>query len=135
MNRRTLLATIGGLSTGLAGCIGQIISPAEEYDIGMSSNAFKPQTYTISVGDTVIWRNTSSRAHTVTAYANAIPGPAEYFASGGFESEQVARHAWPTEGSLAGSQEFEHAFDHRGEYRYFCIPHEIVMQGKILVTQ
>jgi plastocyanin len=141
MNRRTFLATTGGaMSAALAGCIGRSTFSPGEYDIGMSSNAFTPETYTISVGDTVVWKNTSSRAHSVTAYENAIPADGVYFASGGFESEQMARKSWVRQtgrngGKILGGKTYKHTFDVPGTYNYFCIPHEMVMVGKIIVEE
>lgn len=46
--------------------------------VSMVENAFKPRTTTVSVGDTVTWRNDGSSAHEVTASAfksgNVDPG-------------------------------------------------------------
>lgn len=141
MNRRTFLATTVGLtSAALAGCIGQGGTEGD-YDIGMSSNAFKPEEHTISAGDTVVWKNTSSRAHSVTAYEDAIPADAQYFASGGFESEQAARKSWVRQkgrdgGKVLGGKTYKHTFEVPGTYNYFCIPHEVVgMVGTITVEE
>lgn len=141
MNRRTFLATTVGLSSAaFAGCIGQG-STEGDYDIGMSSNSFIPEEYTISVGDTVVWKNTSSRAHSVTAYENTIPADATYFASGGFDSEQAARKSWLRQkgrngGKILGGKTYKHTFEVPGTYSYFCIPHEVVgMIGKIIVKE
>lgn len=141
MNRRTFLATTAGLtSVAFAGCT-SLGTTKGKYDIGMSSNAFIPEKYTISVGDTVVWKNTSSRAHSVTAYENTIPENAQYFASGGFDSEQAARKSWvrqtgPNGGKILGGQTYKHTFEVPGTYSYFCIPHEIVgMVGIINVKE
>lgn len=142
MDRRTFLATTVGLTSAtLAGCLtrGDALS-SDEYDIGMSSNAFKPKQKTVSVGDTVIWGNTSSRAHSVTAYENAIPDTASYFASGGFESEQAARESWRKQkgrdgGKISTGQTYTHTFETPGTFSYFCIPHEQMMTGVIVVEE
>lgn len=144
MDRRTFLATTVGLtSTALAGCLTRAQDGAlssDEYDIGMSSNAFKPNQKTVSVGDTVIWGNTSSRAHSVTAYENAIPDAATYFASGDFESEQAARKSWLKQkgrdgGKIFTGQTYTHTFETPGTFSYFCIPHEQMMTGVIVVEE
>lgn len=142
MNRRTFLATTGVTATALAGCLSLRSKLASgQYDVGMSTNAFRPPEYEITVGDTVIWGNTSSRAHSVTAYQSGIPDAADYFASGGFDSEQEARDAWVKQkgragGKIFGGETYEHTFDVPGTYHYFCIPHEYVgMVGKIIVTE
>jgi plastocyanin len=143
MNRRAFLAATGSLSAaGLAGCFGVGGEPAGEYDVGMSSDAFLPEAYpqegAIEVGETVVWKNTGSRTHTVTAYEGALPEGAAYFAAGGFDSEEAAREAWSSMGGERGAVEsgttYEHTFEVPGEYRYFCIPHEKTgMVGTITV--
>ncbi|WP_248908472.1 plastocyanin/azurin family copper-binding protein [Halocatena marina] len=143
MDRRTFLATtIGVTSVALSGCLrrsGALAS--DEYDIGMSSNAFKPEQYTTSVGETVVWGNTNSRPHSVTAYESAIPNDAQYFASGGFESEQNARKSWQNQkgrkgGKILTGQTYSHTFEIPGTYSYFCIPHEPAgMAGSVVVEE
>ena len=130
MDRRAYLRTVGGLSTvGLAGCSGLVTGPSDQsrdYDVGMSTAAFRPEAVEVAVGEAVVWRNTSSHAHTVTAYENEIPEEAAFFASGGFDDEQAARDGWmgQTKGALYQGDEYSHTFEVPGEYRYFCIPHE-----------
>jgi len=101
---------------------------------------FDPDAITVSVGDTVTWENVGTVGHSVTAYEDQIPDGAEYFASGGFESEGAARDAWspgdPESGNVAGGESFEHTFETAGTYRYFCIPHESAgMQGSVVVRE
>ena len=85
---------------------------------------FDPDGLTIAPGDTVVWETVGSVGHSVTAYEDGIPDDAEYFASGGLESEQAARNAYPQEGDVASGETYEHTFEVEGEYEYFCIPHE-----------
>lgn len=136
MERRAYLATLGSVVvSSLAGCTA---FGEDEYDIGMSANAFTPDEYEVSVGDTVVWRNTSSRGHTVTAYENAIPEGAAFFASGGFESEEAARDAWRDDfaGNIEVQETFEHTFETPGEHYYVCIPHEAGgMDGVVIVRE
>jgi plastocyanin len=84
---------------------------------------FDPDEISIAPGDTVVWENVGSIGHSVTAYEEDIPGEAEYFASGGFDSEQAARDAYP-DGDIGGGGTYEHTFEVEGTYEYFCIPHE-----------
>ena len=140
MNRRAYLSTLGSAAVaGLAGCTGLLSDDDDgEYDIGMSANAFMPSSYEVTVGDTVVWRNTSSRGHSVTAYEDAIPGDAEYFATGGHESQSAAEEAWTSsrDGNLQRGDTFEYTFEVPGEYRYYCIPHVPQgMEGTIVVTE
>ncbi len=126
MKRRAFLAAAGGgLATGLAGCTA-IASLTESHDVGMSAHEFLPDAYTVEVGDTVIWENTGSRAHTITAYDGGQPEGAEFFSTGEYESENEARMAWydDREGSIYTGDRFEHTFEVPGEHDYYCIPHE-----------
>ncbi|WP_254271735.1 plastocyanin/azurin family copper-binding protein [Haloarcula marina] len=136
MQRRAFLRTVGSAAAvGLAGCIGG--SANVDYDVGMGAKVFRPQTLRVEPGTTVTWLNTSKQGHSVTAYEDGLPDGAAYFASGGFESEQAARDAWgnSTNGTLFEGQSYEHTFEVRGEYPYFCIPHERGgMVGTVVVT-
>ena len=141
MNRRAYLAATGtAVAAGLAGCTGLLSDDAAhgDYDIGMSANAFLPSDYEVTVGETVVWQNTSSRGHTVTAYEGEIPDDAEYFATGGFESQAEAEDAWRdgTDGNMDRGDTFEYTFEVPGEYHYYCIPHEPQgMVGTVVVTE
>lgn len=137
MRRRTVLATIGSLSVGLAGCIGSG-SSSGEFDIGMSTSRFRPDEFEVAPGTTVVWKNTSKSTHTVTAYERQLPDGADFFSSGDFESEKAAREGWLQNGSGGISQQetYEHTFEIPGRYPYVCIPHENTsMVGAILVTE
>ena len=135
VDRRTFLATSGALAAGLAGCLGSGAG-SEAHDIGMSSSRFLPAEYRVEPGTTVVWKNTSTHAHPVTAYGNTLPDGTEYFASGGFESEQRARQRWYESGggAIYAGETFTHTFEQPGRYAYVCIPHETSnMTGTILV--
>jgi plastocyanin len=130
MHRRRFLRRAGAAggvaaTTALAGC--SSVGGEPDYDVGMVADAFRPAELTVSVGDTVVWENTSARGHTVTAYEDAIPDAADYFASGGFDDEERAREAWWSAdfgGRLESGDRFSHTFEVAGRYDYVCIPHE-----------
>jgi plastocyanin len=84
---------------------------------------FDPDEATVAPGTTVVWENVGTVGHSVTAYEDEIPDEAEFFASGGFDSEQAARDAYP-EGDVPGGESYEYTFEVEGTYGYFCIPHE-----------
>lgn len=136
MERRAFLrAAVPTTAIGLAGCLGG--SADTDYDIGMGAVEFRPETFEVEVGTTVKWLNTNKQGHSVTAYEDALPEGADYFASGGFDSEQAAREAWgnSSDGTMFEGQSFEHTFEVPGEYPYFCIPHESGgMVGSVVVT-
>ncbi|GAA0513141.1 Plastocyanin [Halorubrum aquaticum] len=137
MYRRRFLERAGaagvavGSSLALAGCL------ADQYDVGMTATGFVPEEVTVEVGESVVWENTSVRGHTVTAYEDAIPEAAEYFASGGFESEAAAREAWSDFGGrLENGDRFSHTFSVPGRYDYVCLPHETGgMVGAVIVEE
>lgn len=139
MRRRRVLATLGtGFAAVSAGCAaaGSFGGDAEA-DVGMTSEAFKPATITVGVGDEVVWYNNSARAHSVTAYDAAIPEGATYWATGGYDSEDTARDAWDgLNGALESDETYSHRFEVPGEYGYFCIPHERAgMVGTVVVEE
>ncbi|ADB60395.1 blue (type 1) copper domain protein [Haloterrigena turkmenica DSM 5511] len=146
MNRRVYLAAVGSaVSAGLAGC-SAVTSPFENDDpcdgqgctIGMNRNAFLPDEYEASVGETVVWKNTSEAIHTVTAREASLPEGADYFATGGFEDEQTAIDAWHESqgGKLETRETFEHTFEVPGTYTYICEPHvNAGMTGQIIVSE
>ncbi|WP_336136460.1 plastocyanin/azurin family copper-binding protein [Natronomonas amylolytica] len=141
MDRRAYLRTTGAaLAVGTAGCLDAFAGglSEEDYDIGMSQNAFLPDEYEVSVGETVVWGNNGSRGHTVTAYESALPEGAAFFASGDRTSTDAAREAWydTGEGDIAPGETFSHTFEVAGEHHYFCIPHESGgMVGTIVVRE
>lgn len=123
VRRGTSGAVAAATAAGVAGSAGTA-SAQTAHTVDMTDQlVFDPDQLTIAPGDTVVWENVGSVGHSVTAYEDRIPGDAEYFASGGFDSEQAARNAYP-EGDVAGGESFEHTFEVEGEYGYFCIPHE-----------
>ncbi len=75
-----------------------------------------PDTVSINAGDTGIWSNTDTAAHTVTS-GSPTDGP-----DGIFESSLF----------MAGAT-FEVTFDDSGSYDYFCMVHPW-MQGNVQVS-
>lgn len=143
MRRRRVVAVVGSAGiASLAGCgavgvggVGE--SDGSGYDVGMTAVAFEPTKLTVGVGDEVVWRNTSSRGHTVTAYESALPEGGRFFASGGYDTEAAAREAWRSDlgGRIGTGERFRHTFRTPGTYPYFCIPHEQGgMVGSVEVT-
>ncbi|MFB6301683.1 MAG: plastocyanin/azurin family copper-binding protein [Haloferacaceae archaeon] len=122
-DRRTALRYGGAalLALPTAGCVTEGSStPTVEMAEGF---AFVPETVTVTSGATVRWENESEVSHTVTAYGERIPDDAEYFASGGFDSERAARNH-VTGGLVGPGGSYEHTFMQSGTYEYFCTPHE-----------
>ena len=112
----------------LGGCSGDGAPSVE-----MDGQRFAPDEITVAVGDEIVFTNTSSESHSVTAYSEGLPEGAGYFSSGGFESESEARDNL-TETLVGAGETFELTLSEPGTYRYFCIPHEEAgMAGRILV--
>lgn len=138
--RRVLSTTATALSVGLAGCGG---GGDGEDGGGDSANkidmtddlVFDPEEIEIPIGTRVVWENVGSIGHTVTAYEDQIPEEADYFASGGSESESAAQESYPDEGNIVEGETYEHTFETPGDYEYYCIPHEMNgMVGTVRVT-
>lgn len=100
------------------------------------SLVFEPAELTVAAGDTVVWENVGSVGHSVTAYGENIPDGADYWASGGFDSEDAARSGYPDQGNVPGGESYQHTFETLGTHEYFCIPHESAgMTGAIEVVE
>jgi halocyanin-like protein len=98
-------------------------------------NVYVPESLEVLPGDTVVWENVGTAGHTITAYEDEIPEEADYWASGGFDSEEAARDGWQEKGLIEGGGSYEHTFETEGTHGYFCIPHETAgMVGEIVVT-
>ncbi|WP_436909974.1 plastocyanin/azurin family copper-binding protein [Halosimplex marinum] len=139
MDRRAFLGSLGGVAvaTTLAGC-GQGSADSGDYDVGMTTRKFTPAQVEVPPGTTVRWKNTSSHAHTVTAYEDGIPDDAEFWATGEFDSQAAAEEGWlgGNEGALYEGETYERTFETVGTHSYFCIPHEASgMVGTVLVSE
>ena len=124
--RRTALLLVA-LALGGACSDGE---PSDGVTVTMAEGQrFAPDVAVVQAGTTVTFLNESSEAHTVTA----VDGVPEYFASGGFQSEDEAREHLAD--ALIGQEgTYEVTFDEPGTYEYFCIPHaDRGMKGTIEV--
>jgi plastocyanin len=74
-----------------------------------TDNQFRPARVSVSVGEKVIWRNTGSNPHTVTAYGGNWTKDARLFQSGDRTSRRFAA---------------------TGVYKYFCEIHGNVVGGQ-----
>jgi plastocyanin len=129
MTRREALAVLG--ASALAACFSDRpdgMGPGDGVVVEMTNQlTFSPSSVTIQVGDSVTWRNTSQLAHTSTCDASKANDPEA--------SVRLPAGAEPWDsGILTPGGEFSHTFETAGTYRYFCIPHESVMVGQIIVT-
>lgn len=128
-----VLVTVASLMLVMSACSS---SPSLEGDVDMTAaQKFAPEEFTVEVGESVSFVNSSNETHTVTAYEDEIPQDGEYFASGDFDSEESAR-ADLSDGLLDPDETYEVTFETPGTYRYFCIPHETQgMTGTIVVEE
>lgn len=137
--RRSLLRTVA--VTGLGGTVGCStpslgpLQPPPKPRIAIQNSSFDPERLVIDPGESVTWWNGDYNDHTVTAYEGRIPDEADYFASGGFDSELAARGDELRAGLLSQGDRFEHRFTVPGHYHYCCLPHEDfdTMAGTIVV--
>lgn len=108
-----------------------------DHVVDMTAAAFDPAEFTVAVGHTVAWKHAAGEAHSVTARENDLPGDAEYWASGGFDSEQAAVEGWDNgKGAVQSGQSYVHTFETTGEHPYYCVPHELAgMEGTVVVEE
>jgi len=106
-----------------------------DHVVDMTAVAFEPAELTVSQGDTVAWTHAGGEAHSVTATEGSLPDGAEYWASGGFDSESAAREGWGAgEGAVQSGQSYVRTFETTGTHEYVCIPHEAAgMVGSVVV--
>lgn len=134
--RSVFRAVAGGGLSWAAGCSTSLSrGPPPEPRVNTKPGTFEPRRLVIDPGETVTWWNDGTNKHTVTAYEDRIPDEAEYFATGGFNSETAARTE-DSKGEVLGPDDrFEHRFTTPGHFHYCCIPHEDMdtMAGTIVV--
>ncbi|MGZ3418086.1 MAG: cupredoxin domain-containing protein [Polyangiales bacterium] len=91
-------------------------------------STFSPETIEIKAGDTVLWKNDSTKVHTVTADPRLAKDPKNVELPSGvapFDS-----------GKIKPGGTYRHTFTTPGHYTYFCTPHEkVVMVGHITVRK
>jgi plastocyanin len=124
---RALILALAGASLLGGGCA------SDDSSVSMEGHSFEPASVTVQSGDPLEFTNDTSEAHSVTAYDDGLPRRADYFATGGAQSEDEARSDLAA-GLLQQGEKFEVTLEVPGEYRYFCIPHEDDgMTGTIVV--
>ncbi|WP_336325523.1 DUF5059 domain-containing protein [Halovenus sp. HT40] len=108
-----------------------------DHVVDMQAVSFDPEEITFQQGETVAWRFAAGEPHNVVAYEAEIPDDAEYWASGGFESESAAREGWENgQGAVQEGQSYVKTFETPGEHGYFCVPHETAgMVGTVVVEE
>ena len=129
------------LTVGMKGAI--VVEPAEEspgvdptghrHTVELAGSGYEPEVVQIRPGDTVVWKNTGDDVETVTADADGIPDGADYWASGGFDSEGTARSCRADRGYLVSGASYEHTFATEGTHGYYSVFDES-MRGVVEVT-
>jgi len=102
---------------------------APEATVRMTNSLkYVPEEVTVRAGQTVVWTNTSSQVHTVTADPALAQDRSHV---------QLPEGAVPfNSGDIAPGAVFRHTFEVPGKYVYFCIPHEAMgMVGRITVQE
>ncbi len=87
---------------------------------------FEPALIKVNVGDTLEWRNVSSKTHTVTANPELAKNPAHVILPEGAKPFNS--------GDVAPGERFSYKFTVPGTYYYVCLPHEDMgMVGVVVV--
>ncbi len=121
-------AYLRGASAQIAERSGRNVSEKEAAVHMTNTLRYVPADVTITAGQSVVWTNTSSMVHTVTADPSLARDPGHV---------QLPQGARPfNSGDLVPGGTFRHGFDVPGTYVYFCIPHEALgMVGRITVQE
>lgn len=126
MKTTVITRTLGTCLGAAALLLAPHMAWAAEHEVRMKGFRFVPSELEIQAGDTVRWVNSTRIVHTVTADPSRarradsvrLPAEAEPFDSG----------------FMRAGKEYTHTFTEPGEYRYFCIPHEMAgMIGTVTV--
>lgn len=99
------------VTLGIVGATAWRPLPSRRVEIGMTAMRFKPEVLTISVGDTVVWKNLDIVIHSAEG------------AKGAFDS-----------GDLRSGEYYAWVASEPGEYAYKCSSHRR-MRGKIIVRK
>jgi len=129
MSKKTAVSTIAGLIiTFSLFMMGLSENNEPAVTVGMTNQLdFTPDTVRITTGETVRWENTSLLAHSVTA------DPEEETKE---ESVSLPEGAKPFDSGLMDPEtSFEYTFTVPGTYNYFCLPHEAMMTGVVIVEE
>lgn len=95
---------------------------AQVVEVGADGFSFTPETFTISVGDTVEW-TWAGDSHNVTA--DSTPDGADWLGSPG-----------APDATYDSGYTYRETFDVPGEYTYYCRPHRsLEMRGSFTVVE
>ncbi len=96
-----------------------------DHVVELHAASFEPDELTIGAGETVAFEHVEGEPHTVTAYEDAIPADAPYWASGDFDGEDAAREGWADgRGAVVPGRSYVRTFEVEGTHEFCCIPHE-----------
>lgn len=128
MNRATrmtaaivLSMALGGLAEARTGKNAVVVKMTDQM-------AFEPKAVQIKAGQTVVWKNTSTVMHTVTADPKLADDP---------NNVKLPPGAKPFDsGEIGPGGTFSHKFTVPGTYAYVCLPHGYGgMAGTVEVTR
>ncbi len=128
LNEEQKSAYLRGASAQIAERGGPSVPDKEAMVHMTNALTYVPARVTITAGQSVVWMNTSSMIHTVTADPSLAKDPSHV---------QLPAGARPfNSGDIVPGGTFRHTFDVPGTYVYFCIPHETLgMIGRITVQE
>ena len=118
MNRRELIRVIGGAAAVpiLTGCTVLDARHDERTVVEIDSNStFQPGGVTITVGETVVWRNNDSRPHRLSTEPDSFEGDVPVSVPEGAKTF--------TSVDLVTNDRFTHTFEVAGDYIYACTIH------------
>ena len=81
---------------------------AASYTVKAGGGEWNPSFKKIEKGDRIVWKNPTGKKHTVTAY----------------------RGDWNKNTTLKPGEQTSKRFRKRGVYKYRCVPHSAMVEGK-----
>jgi plastocyanin len=105
----------------------EVMEKPADFTVSIDGRAFVPATFTIPVGAKVRWVNISPLLHTVTFDAKLVKNPANILLPQGAEPSDSGR--------ITPQGVYEKVFTVAGDYKYACVPHEVMGHlGALTVT-
>lgn len=105
----------------------EVLEKPADFTVSIDGRTFNPATFTIPVGAKVRWVNMSPLIHTVTYDAKLVKNPTNILLPAGAEPSDSGR--------ILPQGVYEKVFTVAGDYKYACIPHELMGHlGALTVT-
>ena len=116
---KVLRSILWGMAAVALVCVAASALPlADEHKVDITDTGFVPMKVDVKVGETVLWKNTTEKEHSVTADDK----------SGGNADDKPLFDSGPIKPGAV----YQHTFDQAGTIGYHCSSHK-EMKGSVVV--